>query len=182
MGPVIQTFRSDSRQQKVVLVASNFTIKLSVIAAIALTGVLTACSGCQNAASDAPAASFAKARRLVHQGEFARANDALETFIGNHKGHRLVGRAKFLSAKCRLGMGEFDMARQQFNRVVEQFPGTEESNKAAFKIAMIDLMEGKRDEAQRRIGELAEAADGPYTPEAAAWTRVLAEPAVELQP
>ena len=119
------------------------------------------------------ASEFDVARKLMTSGRFDSAATKLEDFLENHPSHHLAGRATFLLAKSHLGQSHFDESKKWFNRTIQRFPNSEEAHKAKFKLAVIEMLEGNLAEAERQFATLAKQSDGPYVPEAQAYSRFL---------
>lgn len=138
-----------------------------------LLATLVGLGGCGEAPQGKPGQQFEQAREAVIRGEFVSAARQLESFVEQHHDHPLAGRATFLLAKSYLGQGELALSQRWFERTRDRFPQTEEAHKAKFKLAMIELLRDEPRRAFEQFRQLAQAADGPYTPEAAAWSRFL---------
>ncbi|MEZ6138531.1 MAG: tetratricopeptide repeat protein [Pirellulaceae bacterium] len=118
---------------------------------------------------------FEAARSLVINGKFAEATQRLTQFIKDHPEHHLAPRATFLLGKSALGSGDLEAAETWFSKTTERFPDSEEAHKAKFKLALVSLLRQNEDDARARFEALAADADGPYTPEATALARFLAQ-------
>lgn len=112
---------------------------------------------------------FDQARSLVHRGKFEEAIKLFDAFLVTHPKHKLASRAVFLQAKSELGRHRTEAAQAGFKNVIHQFPNSEEAKKAEFKLAMIEFLNGNHGIAETRFQAITKAANGPYTPEAAAW-------------
>jgi TolA-binding protein len=120
------------------------------------------------------AREFDVARKLMTSGKFDSAATKLEEFLENHPTHELAGRATFLLAKSHLGRSRFDESKKWFNRTIQRFPESEEAHKAKFKLAVIELLSGNLADAEQQFETLATQSEGPYVPEAQAFSRFLA--------
>ena len=126
-------------------------------------------------AEENPLSPFGRGRNLVAQGDYAEAIQHLELYLKNQPGGKNASRASFFIAKALLGQGDLNAARIAFQRTIAVYPDSLEAHKSRYKLAMIDFWQGNRDEAIRRFTELAEAREGPDTPEAQMMLKYLQE-------
>ena len=150
---------------------------LVLLAASTLVGCVAQAPAPAPAKKGKAATQFNDARQLVHHGKFEQATTALDAFLKSNPKHKLASRAVFLRAKCKMGLSDTEAAQLGFQDVIKQFPASEEARKAEFKLAMIEFLGGNEEEAHRQFSAIEQAANGPYTPEAAAWVKYLADKA-----
>lgn len=133
--------------------------------------VVLSTHGYADAAEQDANRKYESARQLVFRGQFKQAATGFEQFLVQHPGHPFSSRATFMLGKSKLGGGDETAALKWFERTIKDYPSSLEARKAKFKIAMIDFLNRREDAARKRFQQIVDDADGPYTPEAAAWLR-----------
>ena len=103
-----------------------------------------------------PGALYRRGYVLYHQGEYARAEEALGSFLLAEPNSPHADNARYWIGECRYARGLYHDAIEAFREVIDRHPGGGKASHALYKIALSFERLGETGEMQQTLHDLLE--------------------------
>ncbi|RBO82857.1 tol-pal system protein YbgF [Marinomonas aquiplantarum] len=98
--------------------------------------------------------AYTQAYNLIHQREFAQAEQAFSQFVMTYPDNTLTGNGYYWLGEVKLVQGKSEEALESFNTVIQKFPGHGKEKDALYKLGTVNDQLGRTEQAKTYLQDV----------------------------